>query len=92
LDTVVLDGWLRIVEQVNTTTTSFYRMIFPPDGKRVMQSMPFGIDEKRNLESVLVVSHDITERKSSNRDQTRQKNQRFITTQNESDAILPTRG
>jgi PAS domain S-box-containing protein len=66
LDLSILDGWLRIVEQVNksdkTVTTE---MDFPSEmGKRVMQvnAIP-EYDESNKLESVLVVSHDITERK-----------------------------
>ncbi|HTJ53381.1 MAG TPA: PAS domain S-box protein [Cyclobacteriaceae bacterium] len=66
LDTTVLEGWLRIVEQVNATnTTVATEMDFPSEmGKRVMQvnAIP-EFDESEKLESVLVVSHDITERK-----------------------------
>jgi PAS domain S-box-containing protein len=66
LDTTILDGWLGIVEQVNATHDKVStEMDFPSDiGKRVMQvnAIP-EYDEKENLESVLVVSHDITERK-----------------------------
>jgi PAS domain S-box-containing protein len=66
LDTVILDGWLRIVEQVNSSNDKVStEMDFPSEmGKRVMQvnAIP-EYDEKENLESVLVVSHDITERK-----------------------------
>jgi PAS domain S-box-containing protein len=66
LDATVLEGWLRIVEQVNATnTTVATEMDFPSEmGKRVMQvnAIP-EFDESEKLESVLVVSHDITERK-----------------------------
>lgn len=66
LDAVVLDGWLKIVEQVNASNDKVTtEMDFPSEmGKRVMQvnAIP-EYDEKENLESVLVVSHDITERK-----------------------------
>ncbi len=66
LDTVVLDGWLRIVEQVNVSNDKVStEMDFPSEmGNRVMQvnAIP-EYDEQENLESVLVVSHDITERK-----------------------------
>jgi len=66
LDATVLEGWLRIVEQVNATnTTVATEMDFPSEmGKRVMQvnAIP-EFDESQKLESVLVVSHDITERK-----------------------------
>ena len=66
LDTVVLDGWLRIVEQVNVSNDKVsVEMDFPSEmGTRVMQvnAIP-EYDEKENIESVLVVSHDITDRK-----------------------------
>ncbi len=66
LDTVILDGWLRIVEQVNASNDKVStEMDFPSEmGPRVMQvnAIP-EYDERENLESVLVVSHDITERK-----------------------------
>lgn len=66
LDNTVLEGWLKIVEQVNATnTTVATEMDFPSAmGKRVMQvnAIP-EFDEAEKLESVLVVSHDITERK-----------------------------
>lgn len=66
LDATVLEGWLKVVEQVNATnSTVATEMDFPSEmGKRVMQvnAIP-EFDESEKLESVLVVSHDITERK-----------------------------
>jgi PAS domain S-box-containing protein len=66
LDTQVLAGWLKIVEQVNSSNGKITtEMDFPSVmGKRVMQvnAIP-EYDELEKLESVLVVSHDITERK-----------------------------
>jgi PAS domain S-box-containing protein len=66
LDATILENWLRIVEQVNATNeTVATEMDFPSElGKRVMQvnAIP-EFDESNKLESVLVVSHDITERK-----------------------------
>lgn len=66
LDTFVLDQWLNIVERVNqSNATVAEEMEFPSEmGKRVMQvnAIP-EFDEQKNIESVLVVSHDITERK-----------------------------
>ncbi|MBX2965628.1 MAG: PAS domain S-box protein [Cyclobacteriaceae bacterium] len=66
LDNTILESWLRIVEQVNSTNeTVATEMDFPSElGKRVMQvnAIP-EFDESDKLESVLVVSHDITERK-----------------------------
>jgi PAS domain S-box-containing protein len=66
IDTTVLESWLRIVEQVNNTGDKVLtEMDFPSQlGKRVMQvnAIP-EFDETKKLESVLVVSHDITERK-----------------------------
>ncbi len=66
LDKSVLETWLNIVEQVNSTqNTVATEMDFPSEmGKRVMQvnAIP-EFDETNNVESVLVVSHDITERK-----------------------------
>jgi len=66
LDTSILEGWLRIVEEVNSSNnTVATEMDFPSEmGKRVMQvnAIP-EYDESNNIESVLVVSHDITERK-----------------------------
>jgi PAS domain S-box-containing protein len=66
LDTSILESWLRIVEEVNTNNnTVATEMDFPSEmGKRVMQvnAIP-EYDESNKIESVLVVSHDITERK-----------------------------
>jgi len=66
LDSAVLEGWLRVVEQVNATNEKAdAEMEFPSEmGKRIMQvnAIP-EFDEANKLESVLVVSHDITERK-----------------------------
>ncbi len=66
LDASILEGWLRIVEEVNkTNNTVATEMDFPTQaGKRVMQvnAIP-EYDESNKIESVLVVSHDITERK-----------------------------
>jgi len=66
LDAVILDQWLAIVEQVNASQeTVSAEMDFPTEmGKRIMQvnAIP-EYDEQKNIESVLVVSHDITERK-----------------------------
>lgn len=66
LDATVLEGWLKVVEQVNATnSTVSTEMDFPSEiGKRVMQinAIP-EYDESEKLESVLVVSHDITDRK-----------------------------
>src|SRR5688572_24893613 len=66
LDTSVLEGWLKVVEQVNATNEKAdTEMDFPSEmGSRIMQvnAIP-EFDEANKLESVLVVSHDITERK-----------------------------
>lgn len=66
LDTSVLEGWLKVVETVNATNEkASTEMDFPSAmGKRIMQvnAIP-EFDEANALESVLVVSHDITERK-----------------------------
>jgi PAS domain S-box-containing protein len=66
LDTQILEGWLKIVEEVNATSGKVAtEMDFPSEmGKRVMQvnAIP-EFDESDKLESVLVVSHDITDRK-----------------------------
>lgn len=66
LDKAILDGWLRVVEQVNQTNEKAgAEMDFPSTmGSRIMQvnAIP-EFDESNKLESVLVVSHDITERK-----------------------------
>lgn len=62
----VLDQWLKIVEDVNFSNGKIAtEMDFPSEmGDRVMQvnAIP-EYDEAEHLESVLVVSHDITERK-----------------------------
>ncbi len=67
LDSNILEGWLKIVEEVNATNEKVgAEMIFPSEmGERVMQvnAIP-EFDESETLESVLVVSHDITERKA----------------------------
>jgi PAS domain S-box-containing protein len=66
LDTAVLENWLRIVDDVNASKDKILtEMDFPSQlGKRVMQVSAIPeFDEHRVLESVLVVSHDITERK-----------------------------
>jgi PAS domain S-box-containing protein len=66
LDAGILDSWLRIIDEVNQTNAKVAtEMDFPSEvGKRVMQvnAIP-EFDELQKLESVLVVSHDITERK-----------------------------
>jgi PAS domain S-box-containing protein len=66
LENTILDQWLQIVEQVNTTNSKVScEMDFPSEmGKRIMQvnAIP-EFDEQKSLESVLLVSHDITERK-----------------------------
>jgi PAS domain S-box-containing protein len=66
LDTSVLEGWLKVVEAVNATNEkASTEMDFPSTmGNRIMQvnAIP-EFDEANKLESVLVVSHDITERK-----------------------------
>ena len=66
LDNAVLEGWLKVVEAVNATNEkSSTEMDFPSNmGTRIMQvnAIP-EFDEANKLESVLVVSHDITERK-----------------------------
>jgi PAS domain S-box-containing protein len=66
LDIHVLESWLKIVDQVNNTNAKVAtEMDFPSEmGRRVMQvnAIP-EYDESEKLESVLVVSHDITERK-----------------------------
>ncbi|MTI21338.1 PAS domain S-box protein [Fulvivirga sp. RKSG066] len=62
----ILSHWLQIVEEVNKTNEKVTsEMDFPSEmGDRVMQvnAIP-EFDESNDLESVLVVSHDITERK-----------------------------
>jgi PAS domain S-box-containing protein len=66
LDFSILEGWLKVVEKVNESSkTVSTEMDFPSEmGKRVMQvnAIP-EFDETNKLESVLVVSHDITDRK-----------------------------
>jgi len=66
LDKSILEGWLRVVEEVNATNEKASAEVdfLSEMGKRVMQvnAIP-EFDESNKLESVLVVSHDITERK-----------------------------
>ena len=66
LNESILDQWLKIVEDVNSSHDKIStEMPFPSVlGKRVMQvnAIP-EYNESDQLESVLVVSHDITERK-----------------------------
>jgi PAS domain S-box-containing protein len=66
LNTNILETWLRIVEEVNQSNEKVaMEMDFPSEmGNRVMQvnAIP-EFDEEEKLESVLVVSHDITDRK-----------------------------
>ena len=66
LDQNILARWLEIVEEVNNTNEKVAsEMEFPSEmGDRVMQvnAIP-EFDDNEKLESVLVVSHDITERK-----------------------------
>ncbi|MEM9856250.1 MAG: PAS domain S-box protein [Bacteroidota bacterium] len=66
LNNAILDRWLEIVEEVNSSNQKVStEMDFPSEmGDRVMQvnAIP-EFDEQETLESVLVVSHDITERK-----------------------------
>lgn len=65
-DSSVVDEWLKILEEVNTSGQKVAREIdFPSQvGDRVMHvnAIP-EFDEEEHLESVLVVSHDITDRK-----------------------------
>lgn len=67
LDERILEQWLKIVEQVNESNeTISTEMDFPSQaGDRVMQvnAIP-EFDDKNALESVLIVSHDISERKA----------------------------
>ncbi len=67
LDDYLLENWLNLVERVNATQSKVItEMDFPSlFGKRMMQvnAIP-EFDESQRLESVLVVSHDITERKT----------------------------
>lgn len=66
LNKTIVDEWLEILENVSQTNEKLStEMDFPTEeGKRIMQvnAIP-EFDEGDNLESVLVVSHDITERK-----------------------------
>ncbi|MEJ0031899.1 MAG: PAS domain S-box protein [Bacteroidota bacterium] len=66
LDSNILNHWLKIVEQINQTNEKVLtEMDFPTHlGKRVMQvnAIP-EFNEADKLESVLLVSHDITDRK-----------------------------
>jgi PAS domain S-box-containing protein len=66
LDASILEGWLNVVEKVNATNDKATAEIeFTSSmGQRIMQvnAIP-EFDESDKLESVLVVSHDITERK-----------------------------
>src|SRR5687768_6659077 len=66
LDPAILESWRKIVEQVSESGAKIIlEMDFPvANGKRIMQvpAIP-EYDESARLESVLVVSHDITERK-----------------------------
>jgi PAS domain S-box-containing protein len=66
LNQAILEHWIQIVEQVNTTNDKVsLEMDFPTEeGTKIMQvnAIP-EFDENESLESVLVVSHDITERK-----------------------------
>lgn len=66
LDSSILDAWAKIVDQVSESGGKMIlEMDFPsPKGNRIMQvhAIPEN-DEKGALESVLVVSHDITDRK-----------------------------
>ena len=66
LDKTIIDEWLKIFEDVGETNEKLsIEMDFPTEeGKRIMQvnAIP-EFDEGENLESVLVVSHDITKRK-----------------------------
>jgi len=66
IDNKIAEGWLNILEEVkNSNKTVATEMDFPSElGQRVMQvnAIP-EFDENSLLESVLVVSHDITERK-----------------------------
>lgn len=66
LDASVLEKWLSIVEEVNQSEEKVStEMDFPSSlGKRVMQISAIPeFNEKETIESVLVVSHDMTERK-----------------------------
>ncbi|MDH5474198.1 MAG: PAS domain S-box protein [Cyclobacteriaceae bacterium] len=62
----IIDQWLEIIENVKNTNENIVDEIdfISEEGKRIMHvnAIP-EFDELKNLESVLVVSHDITERK-----------------------------
>jgi PAS domain S-box-containing protein len=79
LDSGVLEKWLRIVEEVKETGDKVLtEMDFPSvQGNRIMQvnAIP-EFDDTQALESVLVVSHDITERKAIELD-IREKNKKI---------------
>ncbi|MCI0552316.1 MAG: PAS domain S-box protein, partial [Anaerolineae bacterium] len=66
LDKTIVEGWLKVVEEVNSTNDKASAEMEVPSemGQRVMQvnAIP-EFDDNNKLESVLVVSHDITERK-----------------------------
>ncbi len=66
LDETVVERWLRITEEVKESGSAIStEMPFPSVlGNRVMQVSAIPeYDEQQSLESVLVVSHDVTERK-----------------------------
>lgn len=98
LDAGVLEHWLKIVEQVKSSGEKVHsEMDFPSTfGKRVMQvnAIP-EFDESEQLESVLVVSHDITERKMIELD-VQEKNKKINDSINYArriqNAILPDNG
>lgn len=62
----IVDQWLEIIESVKDTNENIVGEIdfLSEEGKRIMHvnAIP-EFDESKNLESVLIVSHDITERK-----------------------------
>jgi len=66
LDESITNQWLNLIDEVKELNgKKTFEMDFPSDlGKRVMQvnAIP-EYDDQEKLESVLVVSHDITERK-----------------------------
>ncbi|MDH5380329.1 MAG: PAS domain S-box protein, partial [Cyclobacteriaceae bacterium] len=66
LEKTVIDKWIEIVEEVNESNQKVNtEMHFPTtDGEKIMQvnAIP-EYDDLQNIESVLVVSHDITTRK-----------------------------
>ncbi len=66
LDETVVERWLKITEEVRQSRSAISaEMPFPSIlGDRVMQVSAIPeYDEQQSLESVLVVSHDVTERK-----------------------------